>query len=74
MNRAIGPLAHGFHVFKDGDAWCAVGPEYVDLQRSPAGFGYTKADAVKALRGELREAGWPDSALPALSNFRVHDE
>jgi hypothetical protein len=67
----IGP---GFHLLRDGHAWCAVGPEYVDLQRSPTGFGYTKAEAVKALRGELRKAGGPDSALPALSGFTVHDK
>jgi hypothetical protein len=67
----IGP---GFHLLRDGHAWCAVGPEYVDLQRSPAGFGDTKAEAVRALRAELRKAGWLDNALPTLSGFTVHDE
>jgi hypothetical protein len=66
-------IAHGFHLLKDGDAWCAVGPQFVDLMRSPAGFGDTVEGAVKALRAELRKAGWPDSAMPTLSSFTVHD-
>ena len=47
MTIAQDDTAHGFHLLKDGDAWCAVGPEYVDLQRSPAGFGDTPGEAVK---------------------------
>lgn len=47
-------ISHGLHLFRDGDAWAAVGPEFADLQRSPAGFGDTQAAAVKALAVELR--------------------
>jgi hypothetical protein len=74
MRTKIGAIAHGFHLFKDGDAWAAVGPHFVDLQQSPAGFGETKDQAVKALHAELRKAGWPESAMPALIRFKVHDE
>lgn len=66
-------IGHGFHLLKDGDAWCAVGPEFVNLQRSPAGFGDTPEEAVKALRAELRKAGYPDHSLPRLGGFTVHE-
>jgi hypothetical protein len=66
-------VSRGFHLFRDGDAWCAVGPDFVDLQRSPAGFGATQQEAVRALWVELRKAGWPDW-LPALSDFAVHGQ
>ena len=36
-------VSHGFHVFRDGDAWCAVGPHFIDLMKSTAGFGNTPA-------------------------------
>jgi hypothetical protein len=74
MRRDIGSDADGFHLLRDGDMWAAVGPHFVDLQQSPVGFGETKAEAVKALHVELRKAGWPESAMPALIRFKVHDE
>jgi hypothetical protein len=52
----------------------AVGPEFVDLQRSPAGFGNTREEAVKELRARLRRAGYPDHSLPKLGDFKVHGE
>lgn len=67
-------ISHGFHLFKDGDACAAVGPEFVDLQRSPAGFGETPRAAVRALQVELRKAGWPDHAIPKIGDFKVHGE
>jgi hypothetical protein len=30
-------IAHGFHLLKDGGVWLAVGPDFLDLQRSPTG-------------------------------------
>jgi hypothetical protein len=50
-------IANGFHLLRDGNSWCAVGPEFLDLQRSPAGFGDTPEQAVKAPGVELRKAG-----------------
>jgi hypothetical protein len=67
-------IGQGFHLFRDGNAWCAVGPEFLDLQRSPAGFGDTQAEAVWQLRAELRKAGYPDSSLPTLGEFTVRGE
>jgi hypothetical protein len=32
--------------FMDGNAWCAVGPDFVDLQASHAGFGATREEAI----------------------------
>lgn len=39
----------GYRIFKDGDMWCAVGPGFIDLQVSPAGFGKTPVAALAAL-------------------------
>ena len=36
-------------VFLDGDAWCAVHPDFVNLQESPAGFGTSPEEARAAL-------------------------
>jgi hypothetical protein len=74
MTRDIGAISHGFHLLKDGGTWLAVGPEFVDLQRSPAGFGNTRQEAVRELRGQLRMAGYPDHSLPKLGEFKAHGE
>jgi hypothetical protein len=65
-------ISHDFHLLKDGNAWCAVGPDFIDLQHSPAGFGATQQEAVRALCAELRRAGYPDVALALLSDFELH--
>jgi hypothetical protein len=39
----------GQRTFMDGNAWCAVEPEFVNLQESPAGFGETRGDAIHGL-------------------------
>lgn len=36
--------------FMDGNAWCAVKPDFINLQESPAGFGDTRDAAIAALR------------------------
>jgi hypothetical protein len=35
--------------FMDGNAWCAVAPDFINLQESPAGFGETREAAINAL-------------------------
>jgi hypothetical protein len=50
------------------------GPEFLDLQRSPAGFGNTKEEAVKELRAQLRRARYANHALPKLGEFKVRGE
>ena len=74
MKRDIGAIAHGFHLLKDGNVWLAVGPEFVDLVQSPAGFGTTRKEAVGELRAQLRMAGYTDHSLPGLGEFTVHGE
>jgi hypothetical protein len=73
------PLPHeissGFHLYKDGDAWCAVGPTFVDLQQSVAGFGDTMIDAVNDLWRQLKtEPSWRDQEPPNFHQFKVWDE
>lgn len=40
---------------KDGNAWCATGPGFVDLQASLAGFGDTPASALNDLLTPVAE-------------------
>jgi len=63
-------ISRDFHLLKDGDSWVAVGPDFVDLQRSPAGFGETPEEAIEALHAALRLRGV--EKLPAPSRFKVH--
>lgn len=54
---ALACNSHGgpeFRTFMDGNAWCAVLPDFTNLQESQAGFGETKEAAVAALRGVYR--------------------
>jgi hypothetical protein len=69
----VADIAEGFHRLKDADTWLAVGPEFVDLQQSPAGFGNSRKEAVGELRTQLRMAGYPDHALPKLADFKVRE-
>lgn len=44
--------SHGgpsIRTFMDGDAWCAVMPDFINLQESHAGFGATREEAIRAL-------------------------
>jgi len=43
----------GVRIFRDGDQWCAVYPDFVNLQESLAGFGDTPAAARKALLRDI---------------------
>ena len=36
-------------VFLDGNQWCAVWPDFINIQESPCGFGETPEAARKAL-------------------------
>jgi hypothetical protein len=46
-------LETGRQVFKDGDKFCAVENDFVNLQESPAGFGDTPEEALKVLDAEI---------------------
>jgi hypothetical protein len=56
-------------VFKDGSAWCAVLPGFVNLQESVAGFGDTAGEAVHALFSQLTI----DKEKPASRPFKLDD-
>jgi len=61
-------LASGWHVVRDGNAWCALGPEFDDPAVSTVGWGSTPEAARDMLAarydGEIR--------VPALREFQVH--
>jgi hypothetical protein len=46
--------SHAFVVYKDGDQWCCVFGDFINLQESPAGFGRTMFDAMDALMEALK--------------------
>lgn len=37
--------------FMDGNAWCAVHPDFINLQESPSAFGATRQESIAALVG-----------------------
>lgn len=43
-------------VFLDGNAWCATGAGFQNLQESPAGFGDSPAAAVANMRHNAKSA------------------
>lgn len=48
--------AHGgpsVRVYMDGNMFCAVRPDFVNLQESPAGFGATKEEAIAELESRI---------------------
>ena len=45
-----GPL---IRTLMDGNAWCAVMPDFINLQESPSGWGDTKEEAIASLKKEL---------------------
>lgn len=38
-----------YKIFKDGDLWCAVNNEFLNIQESPVGFGLTPVVALEEL-------------------------
>lgn len=47
-------------VFKDGNMYCAVYPDFKNLQESPCGFGKTPEEARKELSKEQQQTGKMD--------------
>jgi hypothetical protein len=60
----------GFHIFQDGNSWCAVGPNFIDLQESVAGFGSTPIAAYT--QWLVRRAGRRGALPPRYKDFTVH--
>lgn len=50
--RRIGqarPTIHPIQVYADGNMWCAIPTNFINLQESPAGFGDTMIEAIEKL-------------------------
>ena len=65
--------ANRYQLRRDGNAWMATGPGFIDLHSSPAGFGDTHEEAVTAL---MAHPGFRLNAIapPAtLKDFTVQD-
>ena len=62
-----GHVTNGFHIFRDGNSWVAVGPSFFDLEASIAGFGGTPEQAYeewfKRRRQDVGTAAEPFSAF-----------
>ena len=57
MTSVQDDVAHGFHLLKDGDAWCAVGRSTWTSSGRPQASATRRRRPSKALRAELRKAG-----------------
>jgi hypothetical protein len=44
-------------IFKDGDQWCAVWGDFINLQESIVGFGDSSVSAIDSLLENSREKG-----------------
>jgi hypothetical protein len=42
------------NIFLEGDSWCATLFNFINLQESPAGFGFTQDEALENLNKELQ--------------------
>ena len=57
---------HAVCFFKDGDQWCCVGGDFINLQESPAGFGDTFDQALDHLQSQMiSKTGDPRAVSPA---------
>jgi hypothetical protein len=68
-------IHHGFHVLRQGGKWMAIGPDFVDLERSTVGFGDTPEEAMTQWR--LRRARTVSACgqrMPTKRDFIVHYE
>lgn len=82
-NEGLSDISTGWHIFADGNMWCAVGPTYIDLHQSSAGFGFTPREAffalMQALGREAARKGYESAAvakaqmgIPSFNSFQIH--
>jgi len=72
-NEGLPDISTGWHIFADGNAWCAVGPTFIDLVQSDSGWGYTHAEAYRDLMRVLRGTDVFDLVnRPQLADFVIH--
>jgi hypothetical protein len=60
-----------WRIIRDGNSWCAIGPDFRDLATSLVGWGETPDQAREALAIRCLEKPDPIS-VPPISDFRVH--
>lgn len=66
---------NGYHrmewqIIRSGNRWCAIGPDFENLETSPVGWGDSPIAARQALDAEYRERFEPLS-VPPLEDFAV---
>lgn len=67
-------ISQGFHIFLDGNAWCAVGPNFRDLQQDRTGFGRTPSDAYEAWwQANCRWLTQSGHTNPDYAKFVIHE-
>jgi hypothetical protein len=63
----------GVHVILEGNQWCAVFNDFINLQESAAGFGETVPIALSQLARESRIDSSPLPARPYPHNMPLND-
>lgn len=66
MRNAIPDTALCF--FRDGNKWCCVFGDFINLQESPAGFGDTFDEALDGLKKDAV------SGVESVPNFHVDNQ
>lgn len=63
---------HKHCLYRDGTHWCAVGPGFIDIMASPAGFGLWPSEAVEEyLRAASQRYRRSPLAPPTVEQFMV---
>lgn len=70
-NRDFPDISSGWHIFADGNMWCAVGPNFENLQESLSGFGYTQREAHAQLLLAMKKEG-AEVQAPSFEHFTIH--
>jgi hypothetical protein len=67
------PLAKGTgRIFRDGDAWCATGPGFIDPVVSAFGCGDTPQEAyLRWCQRALADPVWEGLPIPRLDKFKI---
>jgi hypothetical protein len=59
-------------IFRDGNAWCATGPGFVDPQESAFGCGASPKEAYdRWFERALLDPYWAGMIIPAFQDFRI---
>lgn len=49
MKDTLAELKPVYRLYMDGDMWCAVGNDFVNMVESPIGFGSTPGEAIDCM-------------------------